>query len=580
MKPNQPQHFTTSLHRVPAGLRGLDLLIERITLYADKHPQHAPQILITGDETASYALPIAALGFSVVNLHASETNAKNCQARAKELGVEINCKTLRLSEEQTEKFDIIINPNLPADTVEAEEALIAMRAAAKRHGFILIKAQGAGKRPYNNLLELIRKSKLRVYSSANAAGPLARRLKQNSKQNSKRNSKFHLLDTLDGLLAMLAPRNRAQAWVMECHPQLKDKLVAYILPTLQAGGGAERLVMQLSERLPEHGFEAHIFANVRGGALENLLQEKNIAYTLIERRGIFSRFINICKLKRHLQDLSPDIVHTHLLAADIWGRFSARLAKCGPIVTTLHNVKMEYGRLGVWVMRLTKTLTARYIAISDDVAGFLENTLKVKPQKITTIQNGVEVSKIKRRINRPFHDVPKLLFVGRLEPQKNPDILLHALANVRGSWELAIYGQGSMEHELKYMADSLGILPRIYWQGIAKDMHHIYAEHDLFIMPSAWEGFGLVAVEAAVAGIPMIVSDIPVMRELFADSVKMSAPGNVASLTQAIEDCLDNSSQAVARAQNLASADFTKYSIDKMTEEHVKLYNSLMKNHG
>ena len=576
MQPNQPQHYTTSLHRVPSGLRGLDLIIQRISLYADKHPHRELQILVISDETASYAIPIATLGFQVVNLHASETKARNCQERAKELGINLECKTLRSSEEQPGKYDIIINPNLTADSVEAEASLKAMRQISKRHGLILLRCQSAGKYGYKQLQSTIHEAKLRIYSSVNVAGPLTGSLKQSSKQSAKRASWFHLLDSFDSVMATLIPRPVAQTWVLECRPRIKDQLIAYILPTLQAGGGAERLVMQLSERLPEHGFEAHIFVNVRGGALEYLLQEKNIPYTLIERRGFFGRLAGICKLKRCLQDLAPDIVHTHLLAADIWGRISTRLAKCSLTVTTLHNVKMEYGRLGVWAMRLTKSLSARYIAISDDVADFLQNALKVAPEKITTIQNGVEVSKIKRRINRPFYDVPKLLFVGRLEPQKNPDILLQALANVRGSWELAIYGQGSMEHELKHMADSLGILPRIYWKGIIKDMHAVYAKHDIFIMPSAWEGFGLVAVEAAVAGIPMILSDIPVMRELFADKVMLAKPGNIRDLTQAIEQSLDNPAQAVARAQNLADGDFSKYSIDQMTTEHVKLYNSLI----
>ena len=228
-------------------------------------------------------------------------------------------------------------------------------------------------------------------------------------------------------------------------------------------------------------------------------------------------------------------------------------------------------------MKLMKNFSSAYIAISKNVASYLERDLGIPHEKITIIPNGVEISKIKKRQTRPFFDIPKILFIGRLEPQKNPDILLEALAQVHHPYECHIYGQGTMENKLKHLADKLGILPRIFWHGVAPDVYEVYAKHDLFILPSAWEGFGLVAVEAAVAGIPMIVSDLPVMRELFGEKTTLVKPGNSKDLAFAIQDALERSGAIINRANQLACQDFTKYSIQTMASKYAEKYRDLLK---
>jgi glycosyltransferase involved in cell wall biosynthesis/2-polyprenyl-3-methyl-5-hydroxy-6-metoxy-1,4-benzoquinol methylase len=577
MKPSLPHHATTSLHRVPGGLHTLDLLIKRIAYYADEHPDQELNILVQGDETALFALPIATLGYCVTNLHKSETSAQKTQALSEELGLEIQSKTTQLQEEQSGKYDIVISPMLSDTATEITSSINTMIDKIKTHGAILFRVSASEKLNYPALLTVINATKTRTYSSlvSNYLSPSF--FSKHLSKMKKGSALFHTIDLIDSMLSNKVARKRASSWVFECRKKIAPKLVAYILPTLSAGGGAERLVMQLAARMPEQGYESHIIANVRGGGLEALLRKQNIPFTVLHRKGIFGRFKNIKQLKHLLQDLNPDIVHTHLFAADFWGRIAARRAKIKNIVTTLHNVKIHFGSIGIQIMRALKSYSKIYVAISFDVAEYLKKTIKVSKDKVKIIQNGVESSKIVKRQNQPFHDIPRFVFIGRLESQKNPDILLKALAEVRGSWECFIYGEGSMERDLKHLADELGILPRLYWEGVVENTHSVYSKNDVFILPSAWEGFGLVAVEAAVAGIPMIVSDLPVMKELFGEKVTKVTPGSIEELTKAIEDILGRPADAIAQAQHLASEDFTKFSIDRMASEHVKLYNSITK---
>ncbi len=573
MKPNQPHHTITSLHRTPAGLHSLDLIISKITDYAEQYPNQDLRILIINDENANYALPISALGYQVTNLHQSETAMQKAQALSLELGIEFTAKTGTIDQEQSAKYHIVINPSLPCESAEISNALGLMTDKINSQGIII---SGSGlNHSFPALLAEIRDSHLRVYSAVPSSFMFPKLFGKFSQKIKKGSGLFHFLDAFDALLSSRLPRRYASSYIFSCKNKTSDNLVVHILPTLESGGGAERLVMQLSERLPEYGFESHIIAIVRGGSMESILREQNIGFTVLERQGIFGRFTNIFRLKNFLQDLNPDIVHTHLSASNFFGRLSARMAGCKNVITTMHNVRMYHGRAGEFIMRAMKNFSALYIAISKDVAVYLERELKIPTDKITIIPNGVEISKIKKRQSRPFFDIPKILFVGRLEPQKNPDIFLEALAQVHRPYECHIYGQGSMEHELKRLADELGILPRIFWHGVASDVYDVYAKHDLFVLPSAWEGFGLVAIEAAVSGIPMIASDLPVMRELFGEKTTLVKPGNAKDLAVAIQDVFDRPAAAINRAEQLACQDFTKYSIQTMTNKYAELYESI-----
>lgn len=569
MKPSEPHHSATSLHRVPGGLRSLDLIIARINDFAASHPLEDLSILVVNDEAGQYAMPISLMGFSVTSLHRSEISAQNTQALANELGLEVFCKTTMLSEEAPQKYCLIINPHPPVLEAETEEFLNLAKIKIKKHGAILVYAPHSAQLKNN-----LDKSGLRAYYKAPGSWFFPGLYKKARKKIKPGTLIFNLLDWLDGFLCAVFNFQKTSA-VWELRKSLAPKMVAYILPTLFAGGGAERLTMELAKLVPEHDYEAHVITMVGGGDLQNLLVQNNISHTVFNRDNPLSRITNIFKLKNLLANLKPDIIHTHLFAADFWGRISARLSGARNIITTIHNVKIDFGLVGLWIMRIMRGYSKRYIAISDEVAKFIKEQLLIAPAKIVTIKNGVDISKIIMRDNRPFKDIPKILFVGRLEPQKNPDILLKALSEIHAGWELHVYGQGSMEHELKILADELGILPRVHWKGIAEDLYSVYSAYDLFILPSEWEGFGLVAVEAASAGVPMIVSDLPVMHELFGNDINYAAPGDATSLAKAIQAVFDDPGKAVSRAQQLAGRGFSQYSLENMVKKHIELYDSL-----
>lgn len=116
-------------------------------------------------------------------------------------------------------------------------------------------------------------------------------------------------------------------------------------------------------------------------------------------------------------------------------------------------------------------------------------------------------------------DVPLVLTVGRPTPQKNQAVLIGALPKIDDAI-LVVAGAGSEEAALTAAAEAQGVAKRVRFFGALEppDVADLYGACELFVFPSVWETFGLAAVEAAMAGMPLVVSDLAVLREVVGQS--------------------------------------------------------------
>ena len=277
-----------------------------------------------------------------------------------------------------------------------------------------------------------------------------------------------------------------------------------------------------------------------------------------------------------MADLQPAVVHTHLFGSDFWGRLAARTAGIRSIVTTEHNVNPDLGFVRTSLLKLLKGLSLKYIAISQSVEKYLKDIIGVPADRIRLIYNGLDLKHIIPRTGSAWRDVPRLIFVGRLEPQKDPELILRALAPIRKPWALAMVGVGSLESQLKELAEELKISARVSFLGRREDVPELLADHDLFLFPSRWEGFGLAVIEAAAAGVPVLASDLPVLRELLTpDQATFLPPGDEEAWTQAIDSALADSAPLAMKAQHAAAADWSRFSQERMAEQYAKLYREL-----
>jgi glycosyltransferase involved in cell wall biosynthesis len=194
------------------------------------------------------------------------------------------------------------------------------------------------------------------------------------------------------------------------------------------------------------------------------------------------------------------------------------------------------------------------VAASNGIREFLIEEEHLPAEKITVIRNAVETTRFADVPPAPFGETLKLLAIGRLEPQKGHDVLLNALAGLRDvPWELTLVGEGSARDDLVDIAVMNRIHDRVHFVGTHLDVEPFLAACDVVVMPSRWEGIGLVIMEGMAAGRPVVASRIGGIPELIDDKKNgLLVPiEDVAALQEALRFMWTN--QSAARALGAAA---------------------------
>jgi glycogen synthase len=312
-------------------------------------------------------------------------------------------------------------------------------------------------------------------------------------------------------------------------------------------GGLGRHVRKLAERLTAEGAEVHVLTRA-GGQLPAVESRHGVHVHRVTQppfpRDVekFLRWVkgmnqDMARLGAELaQSLEFDLVHSHdWLVADA----AARVARGAglPWLVTVHAT--EYGRHQGWVKKhpqskihAAERRMARgadhVITCSDYMAGHVAQVFGVAPARITAIPNGIdpgdlvaapeaELAALRARFAKP--DERLVLMVGRLVYEKGFHLALDALAPLVRRGErvrFVVAGSGTAESELKAQARKLGLARHGSFLGWAGDdlLHSLYRVADLCIVPSIYEPFGLVALEAMASGCLCVVADTGGLREL------------------------------------------------------------------
>ncbi|MEZ2145154.1 glycosyltransferase family 4 protein [Bradyrhizobium sp. DN5] len=182
-----------------------------------------------------------------------------------------------------------------------------------------------------------------------------------------------------------------------------------------------------------------------------------------------------------------------------------------------------------------------------------------------------------------FNLPPDRILLGcaaRLHPHKRLDAAIRLLPD-QPSWHLALAGQGADESRLRQLADELKVSDRLYLLGEIppRRMADFLACLDVFVFPTQAETFGLAAVEAANAGVPSVVTDLPVLREVLSFEGKPTAlfvdASDHAKLSAAVSTILTNQTLSDELRQN-AKGLRLRYSVDAMVEEYVRLLSQVI----
>jgi len=285
--------------------------------------------------------------------------------------------------------------------------------------------------------------------------------------------------------------------------------VALFIPSLE-GGGSQRVFVNLANTLVDlTDHPIHLVVIRGGGAFEDELRSEVRLINLGTGRASRS----IPALARYLRTHRPRVLLTTLYYSNVAAIIAWRLAgrPCRLVVREA-NVLREPGRLMRLLMRWTYPKADCVVVLSPEVRESLLQGGVGVPERMVEIGNpGVmppidEVSAPPAFLPRPC---PRFICaVGSLSHQKGFDILLSAFAALPDRrLHLVILGEGPLMEELARQADSLEISDRVHMPGFVKKPTAVIRHAALFVLPSRWEGFPNVLLEALSAGVPVVAAD-------------------------------------------------------------------------
>ena len=291
-----------------------------------------------------------------------------------------------------------------------------------------------------------------------------------------------------------------------------------LLVSKLSGGGGERVAAELSWHLPADVEPVFVL-------LEDI---KEYTYrgrvvplwgTSIARWNIVGRVSNAIRRWHHLRKIVANEKADWVVA------FSPALC-----LLSIFAGAPTIGRANNFFSKRTKSLLSKIkvshafrkadkvTAISKGVKEDLMENFNVM-QDITVIYNPVDVYQVRQRAKEGVHDdvlerfkatgAPIIVTAGRLETAKGQWHLIRSFANLRErqNAKLVLLGGGSLEVYLKELARDLGISEDVYFAGFQENLYAYFAQSDVFVLSSLFEGFGKVIIEAMAAGVPVVSTD-------------------------------------------------------------------------
>ena len=301
---------------------------------------------------------------------------------------------------------------------------------------------------------------------------------------------------------------------------IKDKIIVLQLISSVGKGGAEKLLIDLlkfTSKLPESkiGFFVVILNNFIDLDIIKELEGSGFKVYLFNRKQGHKHPKYIFKLLEILKSNNIDVIHSH----DKGSRDLSMICKCFKpglkLIYTAHCIK-NTDKQNKIQLYLNKRFIDMNIAVSEAV---LSNFIANGKTNVIKIYNGIEIEKfssVKNKNNTKELENIRIINVARLNHLvKGQDVLIKALKVLKDRGinfscsfigGLHEYDKPSFEYLRKLIQD-LGLEERIVFLGGRNDVPELLSQHDLFVLPSRFESFGLVILEAMAAGLPVIVSD-------------------------------------------------------------------------
>ena len=333
--------------------------------------------------------------------------------------------------------------------------------------------------------------------------------------------------------------------------------ISVYLPNL-SGGGAERVAVHIANALTAQGENVDlVLTQAKGPYLNTVDNRVNVIDLQCSNR--FSTLKSLPKLISYLKNKKPEVVFSTLFRANVIVSLALKLSavKARLIVrhpNMLYPQKNSGDKLYAKIIKKLAIRSAQsadlVVVTSQTMKEELLSLAKFDVEKVKVIPNPVPIPDIQKKAQaEPIHEwfknknKPIVLSVGRLTMQKNYTTLIKAFALVKKEVDarLVILGDGEERKKLELLVNELGINDSVSMPGFVDNPYAYMSRADVFVLPSLWEGFPNVLVEAMACNTPVIATDCPGGSAEILDNGKWGVlviNNNIDNLSEAIKKSL------------------------------------------
>ncbi len=382
--------------------------------------------------------------------------------------------------------------------------------------------------------------------------------------------------------------------ISEPRVSVRARRILMLSTAMGAGGGAEEQVIELAYGLKSRGCDVRIVSMLAPTAMPTDFKTHDIPLTHLGMRKSIPDPRGLWRFNQLLHEFRPDVVHTHLVHANLLGRLARITQPIPALVCTLHSltmtgVKRDWSPIFEIAHRMTDLLCDRTTAICHAAADYAVRRRAVPAAKMTVIENGIDTRKFSPDPSLRTHLRRELgvesafvwLAVGRLEIQKAYPVLLKAMSLLGDDRStLLICGQRSLRAKLEAVAAELGVSARVRFLGLRNDIPAIMNAADGMVLSSDIEGLPLVLLQAAASALPIITTDVGGNGEAVFEGqsgwiVPPQAPESLATAMARLVAM--PSAQRQSMGQHGRDKICELFDIERVVDRWIKLYDDLLK---
>jgi len=352
-------------------------------------------------------------------------------------------------------------------------------------------------------------------------------------------------------------------------------------------GGAEEMVLNLVRHLPKR-FEPLVCCIHAAGPIGEEIARTGTPVAVLGLNPGLRRPWDVARIQRYLSEAHPQIVHTFLLTASLYGRLAAMLARVPIVIGTEVNIYQNKRGSHAIAERLLMAGTDRVVVSAESVREFYIRQVHADPAKVEVIYNAVDWSQLQTTSTRDQmraslgipSAAPVAGIIARLTEQKGHRHLFEALATVPAlhGVHLLVVGDGDLRDTLRAHIEALGLSSRVQMLGARRDLGNVLAAMDVFVLPSLWEGLPLSLVLAMGAQVPVVATAVAGIPEVVDDGRTglLVPPGDSAALGRALVRLFGDAGLRQQLARDARASVLPRFGVDGYVTAITRLYDRLL----